>query len=80
MKLEKGNSLNTQQLELLQLFSRELPPQDWLEIKRLIVKYLAEKISTEVDKQWKEKDWEGEALQQFLENPKRTSYNPKNEH
>ncbi len=46
--------LNDLQLEILKLFSRELDEQDLLAIKRLIVKYLAEKVTRMADNLWEE--------------------------
>ena len=47
--------LNPAQLEILKLFSRDLAEEDLLAIKRLIVKYLAEKASRMADQIWQEK-------------------------
>lgn len=52
--------LNPAQLEILKLFSRELTEEDLLAIKRLIVKYLAEKATRMADQIWQEKGWTNE--------------------
>ncbi|MEM6768345.1 MAG: hypothetical protein AAF655_25630 [Bacteroidota bacterium] len=70
--------LTQQQLEILKLFSRELDENDMLEIKRLIVKYLAEKVTSEVDSIWKARDWTEKDMESILNEHLRTPYNPKN--
>lgn len=54
--------LNPAQLEILKLFSRDLGEEDLLAIKRLIVKYLAEKASRMADQIWQEKGWTNEDM------------------
>lgn len=58
--------LTNLQLELLQLFSFELPEQDLLEIKRLIAQYFADKAADEMDKLWAEKKWTDETMDNWL--------------
>ena len=54
--------LNPAQLEILKLFSRDLQEEDLLAIKRLIVKYLAEKATKMADQIWKDKGWTDEDM------------------
>ena len=70
--------LNTHQLDILKLFSRDLDSKDYLEIKRLIVKYLANKVSDMADEVWDEKGWTQEDMERILKTHKRTPYNPNN--
>ncbi len=72
-----GN-LNQHQLEILKLFSRELDDSDLVEIKRLIVKYLANKITKMADEIWDKNNWTNEDMERILKTHKRTPYNPKN--
>lgn len=65
------------QLELLKLFSRDLSEEDLKAIKRLIVRYLAEKTTYLADQVWEEKGWTNEDMDQFLETHMRTPYQPK---
>jgi len=44
--------LNKNQIEILKLFSREMEEEDLIAIKKLIVKYLGEKITRMADKVW----------------------------
>ena len=59
------------QLELLKLFSDNLPDEDLLAIKSLISRYLFEKAKNEADKIWEEKGWDSHTL---LETHRRTTY------
>ncbi len=76
--IPKFNNLNKQQLEILKLFSRKLEDNDLIEIKRLIVKYLADKITNLVDKEWDKKNWTNDEMNNILNSPQRTPYNPIN--
>ena len=69
--------LSNMQLELLNLFSRDLKENDLKEIKRLIVGYLAQKLSIETDKVWQEKKWSNEDMDKLLNTHMRTPYQTK---
>lgn len=64
--------LNPAQLEILKLFSRDLPEEDLLAIKRLIVKYLAEKATKMADQIWKDKGWTDEDMDRLSKTHMRT--------
>lgn len=70
--------LNQTQIEILKLFTRDLSEHDLLEIKRLIVKYLADQVTQKVDAIWEEKGWTDEDMQRLLNTHERTAYNPHN--
>lgn len=71
-------TLNQHQLEILKLFSRKLNDNDLLEIKRLIVKYLAGKVTDMADEIWDKNNWTDEDMEKLLNTHKRTPYNPHN--
>ena len=71
-------ALNEQQLEILKLFSRELAEEDLLAIKRLIVRYLAEKATGLADQVWEEKGWTEADMERLLNEHERTPYEPLN--
>lgn len=71
-------TLNPHQLEILKLFSRDMEDNDLIEIKRLIVRYLADKVTRMADEVWEEKGWTNDDMQRLLHTHKRTPYNPKN--
>jgi hypothetical protein len=70
--------LNDLQLEILKLFARDLEEADLLAIKRLIVKYLAKKVTQMADEVWEENKWTDEDMEKMLNTHERTPYNPKN--
>ncbi len=70
--------LNQTQIEILKLFTRDLSEHDLLEIKRLIVRYLADQVTQKVDAIWEEKGWTDEDMQRMLNTHERTAYNPHN--
>lgn len=70
--------LNSTQLEILKLFSRELPENDLKEIKSLIVKYLAKKVMDHADEIWEKNNWTNEDMERMLLNHERTPYDNNN--
>ena len=72
------NHLNPLQLEMLKLFSVKMGQDDLLELKEIIVKYLADKTVREADKLWDEKGWTDKTMEEFLNMHERTPYNPNN--
>ena len=68
---------NDAQLELLKLFSREIPQEDLIEIKRLIVRYFAKKAIESANKVWEKNDWNEEDEKRLLSIHERTPYSKK---
>ena len=64
--------LNNAQLELLKFFSRELSEEDLLALKRLFVRYLAEKATRLADKVWEQKGWTNEDMKKLAHTHKLT--------
>jgi hypothetical protein len=58
--------LTNLQLELLKLFSLELPEEDLIQIQRLIAGYFADKASDEMDRLWEENGWSDETMVAWL--------------
>ena len=50
-------ALNDIQLEILKLFQHDQSPEDLMEIKSLLVAYLADKVAREADKAFDEKGY-----------------------
>lgn len=73
-----SSPLNPLQLEILQLFSRDLEEKDLLAIKRMIVRYLADKATRMANQVWEEKAWTNEDIERLTHTHMRTSYKPKN--
>lgn len=66
--------LSNMQLELLKLFSRDIEDKDVQEIKKLIVKYLSQKLGSAANEIWEEKNWTDEAMDKLLHTHRRTPY------
>jgi len=66
--------LTNAQLELLKLFSRDVPEEDLIELKQLIVNYLAEKLGQKADEIWEEKGWTNEDMKRMSREHIRTPY------
>ncbi len=52
--------LSNLQLELVKLFRYELPDEQLLEIRRLLARYFAQKVTDEMSQLWDEKGWSDE--------------------
>ena len=66
--------LSNIQLELLKLFSNDIQDEDVVNIRRLIVKYFAQKAIEEANKVWDEKKWTDEDAERILQSHFRTPY------
>ncbi|MFM9948353.1 MAG: hypothetical protein ACKV1O_10480, partial [Saprospiraceae bacterium] len=58
--------LSNAQLELLKLFSRDFSETDLLELKRVLVKFLAQKAIRAANETMDEKGWGQDDLDQLL--------------
>ena len=64
-----NTTLSRAQLDILALLDRDLKNEDILEIKRRIVKYLAEKADKQLDQFWKENDVSDQTMDDWLNQP-----------
>ncbi|MEL7535306.1 MAG: hypothetical protein AAFN10_28675 [Bacteroidota bacterium] len=71
-QINSNITLNRHQLEILKLFSRDMEEEDLIAIKRLIVKYLAEKATTIADEVWANNKWTHEDMEKILSERQRT--------
>ncbi|MCO6475843.1 MAG: hypothetical protein J5I94_04440 [Phaeodactylibacter sp.] len=62
------------QLELLKLYSTEIPEEQLLEIKRLLADYFARLIDRDMEKLWEEKGWTKEKIEEWKTSHFRTPY------
>ncbi len=76
-QMELSTPLSNMQVELLNLFTRDLEKEDLIALKRLIVKYLAQKASQLADTVWNEKNWQESDMDTLLHKHERTQYNRK---
>lgn len=66
--------LSNMQLELLKLFSRDIADNDVVEIKKLFVKYLSQKLDSSANKDREEKNWTNDDMDKLLNSRLRTPY------
>lgn len=66
--------LNQPQLELLKMFSREVDSEHWLEVKKIIVDYFAQKSIEGANKTWDEQAWDDQKVDEILNANLRTPY------
>ena len=64
---------NNAQLELLKVFSHNLPENELLALKKLIANFFAEKLISQADKKWDEMQWSDADMDQLLEQKLRKS-------
>ncbi|MBK7869548.1 MAG: hypothetical protein IPJ74_02130 [Saprospiraceae bacterium] len=77
MAIELKTPLTNVQLELLKLFAREVPEEELLEIKRLLVKYFAQRATKKANEVWDANEWTDEDAQRLLYLHERTPYKSK---
>lgn len=65
--------LTNLQLELLKVFSFDLPEEQLLEIKQLLVQYFAKKVDDEMDRLWEERGWTPETMREWANEHMRSS-------
>lgn len=65
------------QLELLKMFSRDIPDEQWEEIRQLISRYFMQKVVEIADKVME--DWTQEDFDRLLHTHLRTPYKPKDD-
>ena len=65
---------NEMQLEVIKLFTREMTTDDMKAIKRLIVRYFAQKAIESANSVWDEKGWTKENEADLLNIHERTPY------
>jgi hypothetical protein len=58
------------QLELLRLYSSNIPDEVLLEMRDVLSRFFAEKASDEMDKLWDERDWSNDTMREWLNTPK----------
>ena len=63
---ETSPQFSNMQLELLRLYSYNLPDEELAEIKELLARYFAEKLRRRADEVWEEKGWTNDTMEEFL--------------
>lgn len=61
-----AQKLTNLQIELIQLFSYQIPDNQIVEIKDLLAKYFADVATREMDKLWEENQWNDDTMEIFI--------------
>ncbi|MDB4925076.1 hypothetical protein [Mucilaginibacter sp.] len=63
--MEAVGKLTNVQIELLKLFQYNLPEKQLAEIKNILAKYFANTATAEMDKLWKENNWNNDLMKEW---------------
>ncbi|MDB5031853.1 hypothetical protein [Mucilaginibacter sp.] len=63
--MEAVGKLTNVQIELLKLFQYNLPEKQLTEIKNILAKYFANTATAEMDKLWKENNWNNDTMKEW---------------
>jgi len=72
--MQATNRLSNIQLELLKIYSSNISEEQLLEIKFLLAKYFADKVTNGIDKLFDEKGWGQEKIEEWSKEHMRTKY------
>lgn len=72
--MSAAKKMTNLQLEILKLFSVELPDNQLIEIRDMLSKYFAEKASDEMDRLWEENNWSDKTMDDWSNEHLRTKY------
>jgi hypothetical protein len=72
--IEASNKMTNLQLELLKMFRYNLAESQLIELKELLSEYFLNKVDTEMDKVWNDKDWSNSTMESFANQHMRTPY------
>ncbi len=61
------------QLELLKIFSHNLPENDLLDLKKILVNFFADKLINQADNVWNDEKWNDEKVDSLLQAKMRKS-------
>ncbi|MBS1642312.1 MAG: hypothetical protein JST94_12605 [Bacteroidetes bacterium] len=62
------------QLDLLKLFSKDMPDETWVELRHVISQHFANKATAEIDKIFEENNWGQEKIEEWSKEHMRTPY------
>ena len=72
--MQTATTLNKTQLEILQMFKSDLSEDELLELKRVFVRFLAEKAKKMGNEIWEEKGWTNEDMKRMAREHDRLPY------
>lgn len=61
------------QLELLKVFSHQLPEKDLIDLKQTLAVFFSKKLIFQADKAWEEKNWNNDFVDEMLRTKLRKS-------
>jgi hypothetical protein len=70
----KHAPLSNVQLELLKLFASDVPEEDLKTIKRILLRFKAERLMDMADQVWEEQAWDDQKIEEVLQSHLRTPY------
>lgn len=62
---QESTKLSNLQLELLKLYARPISDEELKDIKRMLAEYFVKKMDEELDRQWGEKGWTQETMEEW---------------
>ena len=65
-----SNRLTNLQQELLRLFAQQVSEADLVNIRTLIGRYFAQRLTTLADKSWQEQGWTAQTMHEWLNDEK----------
>ncbi len=68
------NKMSNLQLELLKMFRYNLTENQLTELKDLLSKYFVDKVDSEMDKIWNEKEWSNSTMESLANQHTRISH------
>ena len=71
--MQTSQPMSNIQLELLKLYATDIPDEDLINIKRLMVQYFAEKITQQMDMLWEENNWTAQTMHEWAASHIRSS-------
>lgn len=72
--MKPNSGLTNLQLELLKVFSLELPNSQLLDIRKLLADYFAKKATEGIDKLWDDNKWDESTIEGWSQEHMRTPY------
>ncbi len=69
-----ANKMTNLQLEILKIFSIELPDSQLIEIRDILSKYFADKAADEMDRLWEENNWDDKTMEDWSNEHMRMKY------
>jgi hypothetical protein len=69
-----NNKMSNIQLEILKMFKYNLAESQLIELKEILAYYFMNKVDSEMDKVWNEKNWSNSTMESIANQHIRTSY------